>query len=42
VPATKRLEVRWPIEERSANARSQRLSDSAIKNALNTPPPQKT
>jgi hypothetical protein len=35
VPATKRAEVRWPKRERSAIARSQRLSDNAMKIALN-------
>src|ERR1700733_9342762 len=38
VPATKRVETRWPRRERSATARSDRLSDRAIKSALSTLP----
>ena len=37
VPATKRLDVRCPMEERSATARSVRLSESQTKNALSIP-----
>jgi hypothetical protein len=35
VPATKRADVRWPKRECSAMARSDRLSDNAMKIALN-------
>src|SRR5208337_1902548 len=34
LPATKRVEMRWPRRERSATARSDRLSESAINVAL--------
>src|SRR5450755_3083904 len=33
-PATKRVETRWPMLERSATARRERLSESAMKVAL--------
>src|SRR5271163_4408542 len=36
LPATKRAEVRWPMRERSAIPRRERLSESAIKAALST------
>jgi len=36
VPATKRLETFWPMEERSATARSHWLSDREMKSALST------
>src|SRR5208282_95819 len=36
LPATKRVETRWPRRERSATARRDRLSDRAINVALST------
>src|SRR5882724_12842243 len=36
VPATKRLEVRWPMLDCSAMFRSQRLSERAMNAALST------
>ena len=36
VPATKRLEVRWPKRDRSAKLRRERFSERAINKALNT------